>query len=158
MFQKCPKNVPKMYQKCSKNGQEMVKKWSTAHQLRQGANRLPPTIRCLGLLRFWLEKIIFFHLREQIFFLERQITGNTPEFDALSIPHTHRTGTFFYDRVPTRFRFLRRKKKEERKKEERTQTGKMASHGFFFLLMCVFAIVDLKPFRSEGTLHLAPNF
>ena len=96
-------------------------------------------------------KNIIFHLREQIFFLERQITGNTPEFDALSIPHTHRTGTFFYDRVPTRFRFLRRRKKKKKKKEEeRTQTGKMASHGFFFLLMCVFAIVDLKPFRSEG--------
>ena len=101
----------------------MVKKWSTAHQLRQGANRLPPTIRCLGLLRFWLEKIIFFHLREQIFFLERQITGNTPEFDALSIPHTHRTGTFFYDRVPTRFRFLRRKKKEEERKNANREDG-----------------------------------
>ena len=140
MSQKCSKNVPKMFQKCSKNGQEMVKKCSTAHQLRQGANRLPPTIRCLGLLRFWLEKIIFFHLREQIFFWNAKLQGIPQNLMLFQSRILTEPEHFFMIECPPDFGFCeeeRRKKKKERRKKER-KPGKWPHMDFFFF-SCVFS-------------------
>ena len=140
----------------------MVKKWSTAHQLRQGANRLPHTIRCLGLLRFWLEKTSFSICASKYFFWNAKLQGIPQNLMLFQSRILTEPEHFFMIECPPDFGFCeeerRRRRRRKKKKKERTQTGKMASHGFFFLLMCVFAIVDLKPFRSEGTLHLAPNF